>query len=424
MKTIRHILALSAKELRIFWTDKGTMAVLFLLPVLISVLLVGIPARAALSEAEAGGAETINLPVVLINEDMGDAGRQMARALMEIDVLEVAESDSVPLAGDQITQGEVKAAIIIPAGFTDNIMAYTPSEVRVLIDPTEPESASVVTGIVNQVVDEFTLFGEVSHGVGQLLVQSGALDVNNPAALQQAQAQTTGVIMTQLNEARQDPLIVVTSENLAGQDTQDEIEFLVTTMQPTFAVMFSFFLAGTISVSLFADKENGSMRRMLSAPLNRRTIIIGRMPAYILIVALQVIIIFAVGSFFGMVLGDAPLALLLVTLALGVVVTGFGAFLAAFTRNGKQADNLSTLLTFVLAGISGAIPVGALHMTYRSEGLLGILARLTPQAWALEGYVRVMAEGGGVGDVLVPVAILLAMSVVLYALAFWRFKYV
>ena len=43
-------------------------------------------------------------------------------------------------------------------------------------------------------------------------------------------------------------------------------------------------------------------------------------------------------------------------------------------------------------------------------GLLGTLARLTPHGQALEGYFRIMADGAGVAEVLVPVAILLGMS--------------
>jgi ABC-2 type transport system permease protein len=424
MKTIRDFLALSAKELRIFWTDKGTLAVLFLMPVLLSILLVGIQSRTAWSGDDGEGGDTITLNVVVVNEDIGEAGKQMADTLAEVDVLQVTEADSAGEAGRLVTEGEAAAAVIIPAGFSDNIAAYEPSEVRVIIDPTQPESAGIVTGIVNNVVDEYTLWGEISHGVGSLMAASGAVDQADPALVQQAQAQTTGVIMTQLNAARREPLIVVASENVAGEETENDVEFMVTTMQPTFAVMFAFFLAGTISMSLFAEKENGAMRRMLSSPIGRRTIVLGRMPAYMLVVALQVLLVFAVGSIFGMVIGESPLGLLLVTLALGLAVTGLGALLAAFARDGKQADSLSTLIAIVLAGISGAIPVGALHMAYRNEGFLGVLARLTPHAHALEGYVRIMAEGGGVVDVLVPVGILLAMSAIFYALAFWRFRYV
>ena len=44
-----------------------------------------------------------------------------------------------------------------------------------MVDPAQPESASIVTGIINQVVGEVTIWGEVQHGVRSIFEESGLL---------------------------------------------------------------------------------------------------------------------------------------------------------------------------------------------------------------------------------------------------------
>ena len=423
MNSIRQIVAISGKELRIFWTDKGAFGVYFLLPALLSLFLAGLPAQAAGEEEGAGAESALRFNVLVVNLDEGGSGAEVLKALRGIDVLVARNLSSAEEAAQMVADGEADAAVIIPADYSQKIQSYEPTTVQVVIDPTQPETAGIVTGIVNNVVDEFALWGEISYGVRAVLVEAGAFDIDDPAVVQEVEAQTTGIIMTQLHKARQDPFIAVSSENLSGVETLTELEQILASVQPTFAVMFAFFIAGPISTNIFAEKESGSLRRLVAAPVNRRTIIMGRMPAYMLIVFLQVLMIFILGNIYGAPLGNSPLGLLLVTLAMGLAVTGLGALLAALARTSKQADNLALLLGFVLAGIAGAIPVGTLRLAFRAEGLLGTLARLTPHGQALEGYFRIMAEGAGVVEVLVPVAILLGMSAVFYGIAFWRFKF-
>jgi ABC-type multidrug transport system permease subunit len=54
---------------------------------------------------------------------------------------------------------------------------------------------------------------------------------------------------------------------------------------------------------------------------------------------------------------------------------------------------------------------------------MSIIARLTPQAHALEGYLRVIADGKGLMSILPEVGILLAFAVVFLIIAIRRFRY-
>ena len=53
---------------------------------------------------------------------------------------------------------------------------------------------------------------------------------------------------------------------------------------------------------------------------------------------------------------------------------------------------------------------GCIYPTYSVEGVMGLLARLTPHAHAVMGYVKLMTEGVGLAGVLPNVGVLLGMA--------------
>lgn len=237
------------------------------------------------------------------------------------------------------------------------------------------------------------------------------------------EAQSLGVIMTQLNEMRRTPAIVVTSEDLEGTKIAGGITIYFALLFPGITVMFVFFIVGGAAASLLTERETGTLRRLLAGPIPRGAIIAGKMLAYMLLVCLQVVVLFGVGSiFFGMPLGKSPVALVLLTLVLALVATAMGMLVAALTKTPKQADNVGMVLGFVLAGIGGCIAMTPTPIT-RSEGFMSVLSRLTPHAHAVEGYYSLMAENATLTQVLPEIGILLAMAVVFFLIAMWRFEF-
>lgn len=236
------------------------------------------------------------------------------------------------------------------------------------------------------------------------------------------EAQNLGVIMTQLNELRRNPAIAVISENIEGASLKGGIELFITFLFPAFTVMFIFFIVGTESASLLHEREVGTLRRLLAAPLPRWTVIAGKMLAYGLLVCVQVVILFTLGYLaFDISLGRDPFALVVITLAVAFVAVSMGILVAAFAKSAKQADNIGMILAFVFAGIGGAFPTWP--PMFRSEGFIGILSKFTPHAHALEGYYSIMAENAGFVQILPQLGFLLLMGLVFFLIAAWRFKF-
>ncbi len=419
MGNISLILAIAWKELQLMLRDRGALAVLFVLPVLLSSFL----ASMNLQFNQEGAEEAIRIEILLVNQDAGEFGRQLVSAVRQIPQLSIEQLVSAGDAEARIARGEAAAAVVIPSDFSQKIDDYVPNTIEVIVDPGEPQGASIVTGIMNQVVDELAIWGEIQYGVRAVLDDSGVLEQASPVEQQAFAAQTLGAIMTRLGEMRRSPAIAVETASLAGAEAQGWLEAFFAYVYPGFTVMFIFFIVGVVGTSMLHEREVGTMRRLLAAPIPPRAIIGGKILAYMLVACAQVVVMFAVGRIVvSMPLGESPVGLVVVTLAVAFVATAMGAALAALARTAKQADNAGMVLGFVLAGIGGALPLSGTPIP-RLEGFMGTLTKFTPHGHAVEAYYSLMAENAALTDVLPEVGILLGMGAVFFLFAAWRFKF-
>lgn len=186
------------------------------------------------------------------------------------------------------------------------------------------------------------------------------------------------------------------------------------------AVMFGFFVVGFIGFSFFAEHRDNTWERLRASPARPVEIVLGKsLPMFAVALAQQIVLFGAGALIFGMDLRVAQLApLLVVSLALVVAMTNLGVLTAAAAKTEQQLNVLTNLLSIMLAGIGGAmVPPEVL------PGWLEAVAPLTPHHWALDGYHAVLLDGRGLGSVIVPSLVLLAVAVVTAGLAVVRFRF-
>jgi ABC-2 type transport system permease protein len=409
---IRNSLAIAWKDLLIVLKDKGALAVYFLLPLLFASLL-------GIAFGNAGSDETtIEIAVLLVNQDSGSYGQMLADGLKGAEVLVVEDLGDPILADERVANGDAPAALVIPVDFTAKIDAGEPVEITIIKDPTQQEAANIVAGITNQAMAEIGMLGELRYGIHAVVAQAPDYDQAPPELIQAIEAQTLGVIWTQVQQMRQNPVIAVKGEAVAGAEELqpwDPITYYI----PSFTVAFAFFLIGQMGATLLSEKEEGTFRRLMSSPMPRGAIIGGKILAYMGIVFLQVIVLVTVGyALFQMPLGESPLALLLLTLALALASASLGMLLGALCRTSQQADRLGMVLGFVLLVLGGSI-----MPLFRAEGFIGIVSRLTPSAWGIEGYMGLIADNWSLAQTAPNILALLGFAVVFFAIAVWRFRF-
>lgn len=405
-------MAMAWKEWQVFAKDRGNLFLIFLLPLLIASLLASI---------WSGGGD-IHLPVIVVNQDSGKYSEDVLDILRDIEDLDLMELEGEETVVAQISAGEVVAAVFIPADFSAQIDAYEQTEIQVMLDPGQAEYGSIITSVMEEVVEVATIQGEMKHGMDAVMVDVFQAGPADPSKERAANAQQDGVMNTQVKRMIDDPPVAVQKEDLEGAAVQAP-DNMFSMFVPGFTVMFAFFLVPTLAVELLREKEIGSLRRLIAAPMPRYAIVGGKVLAYTFVVMLQVGVIFGVSSLiFKMPLGNSLLGLLVITVALGFAATSLGMMVAGLTRSMSQAGSIGVLMVFVLGALGGSIQMG-LRPLYRAEGFIGFVSRLTPHAHALEGYLRLLVEEARFVDVLTQIATLLLMGLIFFLIAVWRFRF-
>jgi ABC-2 type transport system permease protein len=354
MNFLRSTLKLARKDLKVLFKDRGQLAVLFVLPMVFALMLGG-PHAGAKNLVGASGESKLSINAYVVNEDEGPYGAQVEEVLESIQVLRIRTVRSADLADKKVAEGEAPVAIIIPVDFSATINANQPTRVQLIKDPARQTEAQVVAGILKEVLTELNVRAEIEYGIRAVYARTGALDGADPETTRAVQAQTMGVIWTAVQEIRQSPAIAVQRQDLAGEErvlVASGVVFGV--IMPIFSTMFAFFLVGIMAESILREKEAGSFRRLLAAPIHPGTVVAGKMVAFMGMVFLQMLVLFGICNvLFEMPLGDSLLGLLALTLALALAATGLGMLVGSLARTSKQAGSIGMLLGFVLWFASG-----------------------------------------------------------------------
>ncbi len=417
--SLRATLSSAWKDLQVIFKDRGGLVVIILLPSVFSILF-GSVNQSLSSQAD----ESIKLPVVLVNQDSGVYGEQMAKVLASLDILDIQALNSPEEAEQQVLNSKAVAAILIPPELSSSIDAYQPSQIDIIVDPTQETFSRMVPGILTQVVSPFVIQGELSYGIRTILADYPVYQQADEATRRGFEAQSLAAQMAQVQKMTADPWIRIETRTQDDQALVIVPPNLFSLVVPSFTVLFAFFIVGAIASELLRERQQGSLRRLVAAPIRRWNVIAGKMLAYMVLILVQVALIFGGASFlFNMPLGDSLLGLLLVTLAMGLAATGMGMMIAALSKTDRQADSIGLVLGFVLGGLGGCFVIGSPVPLYKSGGLVETLSKLTPQAHALLGYDALLNQGAGLVEVLPEVGILCGFALVFLVIASLRFKY-
>src|SRR5690606_35558218 len=180
------------------------------------------------------------------------------------------------------------------------------------------------------------------------------------------------------------------------------------------AVFFLLFTAGLSVTSLLREREDGTLARLLAAPVAPAGILAGKLLATVLLglVAMAVLVgasTVLLGASWGHPVGVAAL----VTGAT-LAATGLMTVVAGFARTAEQAGNAGAAISVVLGLFGGSfVPLSQL-------GPLSAAAYLTPHRWFLQGLADL--AGGDLSVVLVPTAALLGFAAVTFGLGLLRVR--
>ncbi|MGI6208074.1 MAG: ABC transporter permease [Anaerolineae bacterium] len=411
---MRKVLLIARKDLLVAFRDTGAVIYMLLTPFALTLAIAFAFGGLGGSGSSGGIAE---IPLVIVNQDTGPIGEAVVETLTAPDLQDLLEPvvmDDVAAAREAVDRDAAAAAVVLPSGLSAAVIPTGPVEARasveveVYVSPSRPVGASVVRSVVEQVVGRVCAASAAAEVSLTQLVESGSLA---PADLM---AKAPEIAERTAHSAGEAKLVSV------DKRTGDQVEAAgfdwLAYSAPSMAVMFLMFTAAAGGRTLLVEREGGTLARLLITPSRTAEVLAGKVGGtFVVGLAQMTVLLVASRVLFGLDYGN-PGAVALLTVALVLAATAWGTLIAAYSRSPGQANAVGTAVSLVFGAVAGNfVPRFLLPQWLQYAGFI------SPNAWGLEAFTRLLA-GEGWGAVLVPVAALLAMAVVLFLAAVAAFR--
>ena len=356
------------KELSLLWRDKGNVASLFVMPLAFLVLL------GAVFET---GDTTQKAGLSLVAQ--GPTGDMITQALEAADAFNLSPDETPETAREHLRRGDVDAILTVPEALdidAPGVLQFDENAPWMVRSPIE----AIVKAVFARLAGGQAC--RISDGDIPLRTQiGGAADTAKPITITEARGFQISV--------------------------------------PGNVVLFAFFVAVTLGISLIEERRSGTWVRILSAPRPPWVALLTKVVPYGLVGLVQIAFLFGVGILvFGLEIKGSWTGLALVSLATVFCALGLGLLLATFGRSEKSVGTLASVTLLVLGMLGGAmIPRQLLPKAVQ------VIGGYTPHGWALDAYHDlVLNRQTTLVDILPNAGALAACGACLMLLGLYRFR--
>jgi ABC-2 type transport system permease protein len=340
--------------------------------------------------------------VALVDEDGTDLSRRLLGALAEQDTLRVYSPEGreggpavfaqVDPARERVLQGGLPLAVVVPRGWTASFLGAgdEAAPIQVLADSSDPVATQVVSALIRQVA------GQIRAEQARLQIESVLGPSAAPFAASAAARFTS-------------PVGVEVIEILAAGKASPVVSMYAAGI----AVMFLLFGAVGGAGSLLEEEETQTLERLMCSQLGMTRLLAGKWLLLTIVGVAQVTVMFAWAQIaFGVdLLGHLPGFAVMTAVTAGAA-SSLALALAAACRTRAQLNAVAIILILTMSALGGSMVP-----RYVMSGTMREIGRLTFNAWALDGYTKVLWRGLPLRALLPELAVLVAAAVTLFLLA-------
>jgi ABC-2 type transport system permease protein len=388
---MRAALVIALKDLKQRLRDRSALVVAFVAPLGLAIII---------TAAVGGGfSGDFKATYAVFDEDASAIStafsKQVLAAPQFSDQIKVVQARSVAEVRELVSRGAASAAFLIPRGFEAAVTGNRRALITVLRNPDAEIGSAVAEALARAYTDQINA-GRLS--VLTTIRATGAPP--DPAAVNNlARAAAAERIPIELVDGP----VGVKEVSGAGY------------FGPAMAIFFLFFSTSFVARSLLAEREQGTLPRVLAAPVHRASIIAGKALTGLAVGLMSLTVMFLIfGLFLDIDWGD-PITLAVLSVATVLAVMGVTAVVQSFARTQEQADAYSNIVGVLLALVGGSFfPI------FQMPDLVQRISLIAPNAWALRGFNDIVYDGATLADLGPNLAVILAFTIVTGTLAVTR----
>ncbi len=171
--------------------------------------------------------------------------------------------------------------------------------------------------------------------------------------------------------------------------------------------------------ALFAyERQQGTLRRILTTPTSKATFLFGTISGQVLMALIQMtlIVLFAFLAF--KLNWGNPIGLYIVLTCSCLAAAAIGTAMGTFIKSEGQAVGLS-----IMAGMLMGMLGGCWFPIELFPPFMQTFAKIFPTTWAMQGLLDLLLRGAGIVDILPEAGVLIGFAVLFFGIGVMKFRY-
>lgn len=343
--SLTRFLAVARKEIVQILRDSRSLIIILIMPVVL-VLLFGYGVNLDLK----------HLPIYVYDRDGKQQSQDLLKRFQASDYFEIVRVvNNYPAVARALDMGDAKMGIVIPWDFSQRLQDGRPAQVQALVDATDDNTANVLIGYAQAVVQGYSSDIQVAwlRDRGQF-AQSVPLSVET---------------RTWYNENLESSAFIVPG---------------------VLALVMSVIGAFLTSLTIAREWERGTMEQLVSTPVTPLEIMLGKLAPYFVIGMLDVVVCALIAVYwFQVPFRGSPVTLLVSSALFMVVVLALGFFISVVAKNQLAASQIALLTTFLPAFLLS----GFLYAIEQMPSILQWITRILPARYYVSVLKKVFLKG-------------------------------
>jgi ABC-2 type transport system permease protein len=422
--------AMVRKDLQLFFSDKRSVIVSFVVPIAIASFFGSIfsgPNRSS---------EPAKIAVAIIDQDGSPISTGIVAGMQGDKNFKVTTPPEAE-ARDAVRRGRLAAAVIIPKGFGDaagNAFFGDGAKppLNVIFDPSRSTEKAMVSGIMTQHVMESVSKEMFGGAQGRAMVERTLPQIQGaqmpddekralinmlssvqqfynrqPPSGSQAGGARQGITMpyTVHEEA------MTAGSNIAYNGYAHSFSGM--------AIQFLLFAMANMGIEMLLERQRGLWKRLRSAPVSRFTLLTGKVVSGAIVSLMILLVCFTFAMVvFGVRIQGSALGFLGIAVACALMASTFGLLVAALGNSPATARGITTLAVLMMVMLGGAWVPSFIFPAWLQQFTLAV-----PVRWAVDGLDAMTWRGIGLRGAIAPAAVLFGFAAVFSAIAASRFKW-
>jgi ABC-type Na+ efflux pump permease subunit len=284
-----------------------------------------------------------------------------------------------------IDDGDASALLVIPEGFQDTVLREEPAELELVTNPAETIKPKILTVGMEVVVDAvFYLHRLLGEELRAIVDSTDGDEAPDEEAIANISVDISRVIR-KVEKYTFPPSITV--EAVADENDRTGGVPLAHLMLPGIILMGLLLMAQSLAADVWAEKNSGTLSRMVSAPQPVASLLFGKILANAVLVFAVSLVLLVIGMLvLEIPLGRLPVALVWSTLS-GVTLILLFMWFFVHARTRRAGVVITNSLVYPLLMLGGSFFPSEIMPEW-----MGVVGRLTPNGWSLENLKSILID--------------------------------